>query len=54
MFHPEGLDPRPPYGSSPDVLDPSGLGATPASAVVHAIIHGFYDARVAGSVPRTL
>ncbi|WEL24654.1 ATP-binding protein [Haloferax volcanii] len=52
VFHPEGLDPRSLCGSSPDVLDLSGLEATPASAVVRVVARGLYDARVAGSVPR--
>ncbi|ELZ93261.1 ATP-binding protein [Haloferax sulfurifontis] len=52
VFSPDGLDPRSLCGPAPDVLDLSGLDATPANAVARVVARGLYDARVAGSVSR--
>ncbi|WP_424007750.1 ATP-binding protein [Haloferax denitrificans] len=52
VFSPDGLDPQSLCGPAPDVLDLSGLDATPANAVARVVARGLYDARVAGSVSR--
>ncbi|MFC7130020.1 ATP-binding protein [Haloferax chudinovii] len=52
VFSPDGLDPGSLCGSAPDVLDLSGMDATPANAVARVVARGLYDARVAGSVSR--
>ncbi|ELZ94934.1 hypothetical protein C440_07657 [Haloferax mucosum ATCC BAA-1512] len=52
VFSEDGLSPESLCGPTPDVLDLSGMGETPANAVVRVVARGLYDVRVADAVAR--